>query len=132
MKPAVAGSVVAGRHAVGKLGEDVIEGDGDYLSFVVESSGVADEVAQLLGTDFLDDAPLAVEEVRGDGGLDIPVDVVVRGFVVDHRRPAATVGVGDEQADLVVGDGFDADLYVGWHDGFERGDVLDAELVGPR
>jgi len=126
------GSVVAGGNTLGKLGEDIINGNGDDLSFVVESTGVPDEVTQLLSTNFLDDAPLAVKQMRGDGGLDIPADVVIGGFVVDHRGPAATVAVGDEQGDLVVGDGSDADLYVGGHGGFKRGDVLNAEAVTAR
>ena len=126
------GSVTAGGNTFGKLGEDVIDGDGDDLSFVVEGSGVTNEVAQLLSTDFLDDAPLAVEQMRGDGGLDIPIDIVVGGFVVDHQGPAATVGVGYEQADFIIGDGFDVDLYVGGHSSFERGDVLNAKAVTAR
>ena len=126
------GSVVAGGNTLGKLGEDIINGNGDDLSFVVESTGVPDEVTQLFSTDFLDDAPLAVKQMRGDSGLDIPIDVVVGGLVVNHQGPAATVAVGDEQANLVIGDGFDADLYVGGHGGFERGDVLNAEVVTAR
>lgn len=126
------GSVATGGNTLWKLGKDVIDRDGDDLSFVVEGGGVADEVTQLLSTDFLDDAPLAVEQMRGDGGLDIPIDVVVGGFVVDHQGPAATVGVGDEQADLVIGNGFDADLYVRGHSGFERGYVINAEAVTAR